>query len=83
MKGLNPIEQCREETILYQAISGLHASINTHVASRYHDMNKNITFMNHSMYLNSVGYYHDRIQNLHMVYALVLRAVNKINDLLI
>jgi len=46
-------------------------------------MNKNITLMNHSMYLNSVGYYNDRIQNMHMLYALVLRAVDKINDLLI
>lgn len=51
-----------------------------HVASRYYDMNNNITLINHSMYLNSIGNHHDRIQNLHMIFALVLRAVNKISN---
>mmetsp|Transcript_17641 Transcript_17641/g.29800 ORF Transcript_17641/g.29800 Transcript_17641/m.29800 type:complete len:145 (+) Transcript_17641:286-720(+) len=30
--GLDPQETCREETILYQAVSGLHASVNTHIS---------------------------------------------------
>lgn len=36
-KGFDPAEQCSEETLLYQAVSGLHASVNIHVSHNYHD----------------------------------------------
>ena len=53
--GLNVKEQCREETLLYQAISGLHTSINMHVAANDYDQESNTTFMNHTRYFHSIG----------------------------
>jgi len=37
----NPKENCRAETLLFQAVSGLHASVNMHVSSRYVDLKTN------------------------------------------
>ena len=79
MKG----ETCNEETLLYQAVSGLHASINMHIASNYFDSETNTTYMNHSMYLNTLGTHPDRLKNLHFLYALVVRAVSRIHDQLL
>ena len=73
-------ETCNEETLLYQAVSGLHASINMHIASNYFDSEKNTSYKNHSMYINSLGTHPDRLKNLHFLYALVVRAVSRIHD---
>lgn len=77
---MNLQEQCREETLLYQAISGLHASINMHVAANYYNQDSSEPFMNHSMYYQSLGKHPDRLKNMHFVYALVVRAVNRVHE---
>ena len=83
MKGVNPLYHCSDETLLYQAISGLHASVNMHVATNYIDVEKNLSYPNHTMYLNSVGRHEDRIKNLHLLFALVVRSINLVHDQLI
>ena len=37
LKNLDMSNTCSEETLLYQLISGLHASINMHVSKNYFD----------------------------------------------
>ena len=82
--GLDLQEQCREETLLYQAISGLHASINMHVAANYYDQDGgDQPYMNHSMYYHSLGKHPERLKNMHFVYALVVRAVNRVHEQLL
>jgi ERO1-like protein alpha len=81
--SLTKLETCSEETLLYQTISGLHASVNMHVASRYFDADLNRTYANHTMYFEAIGRHPDRIKNLYFVYAMVVRAVNRIHEQLI
>ena len=82
-KGIKLDETCREETLLYQLISGLHASVNMHVSARYHDMETNQIFMNHTKYFEGLGKYPERVKNLHLLYALTVRAVNRISEQLV
>lgn len=76
-KNINPSLQCSEETLLYQLISGIHASVNMHVLTHYtHESSINHTYSNHSAYLSALGQHPDRIKNMHFVYALSVRALN-------
>ena len=55
---LNKIEQCSEVTLLYQVVSGLHASVNMHVTSNYQEPGSPadaIPYANHTMYYNAIG----------------------------
>lgn len=70
-------DTCSEETLLYQLVSGLHASVNMHIATNYHDMKLNRTFANHKVYMNSLGSHPDRIKNLYFIYSAVMRAVSR------
>ena len=63
-------------------MSGLHSSINLHVANNFFDMKTNKSYANHDMYLNSVGNHEERIKNLHFIYAAVSRAVIRASNLL-
>jgi len=54
-----------------------------HVAANYYDQDTDKIFMNHSMYFNSLGKHQDRLKNLHFVYALVVRAVNRVHEQLL
>jgi hypothetical protein len=83
LSNLNPVESCSEETLLYQAVSGLHASVNMHISHQYVDIENNLTYPNHQMYFDKIGGFEDRLKNLHFVYALVLRALNKVQDQLL
>lgn len=87
--GSNPldkIEQCSEVTLLYQVVSGLHASVNMHVTSNYQEPGSAADatpYANHTMYYNSIGAHTDRLKNLHFVYALTVRALNLVYEQLI
>jgi ERO1-like protein alpha len=73
---------CSEETILFQFISGLHASVNTHITHNFYDMESDTVYMNYPMYVQKVGAHQERIENMFFIYAAVLRAVNRASDLL-
>ena len=42
-----------------------------------------MTFANHQMYFDKIGSNPERLKNLHFLYALVVRAINRIHDQLI
>jgi ERO1-like protein alpha len=78
--GLNPEDICSEETLLYHVISGIHTSVNMHVSTHYNDIERNTTYPNHEMYMQKIGAYPERLKNLHFLYALVVRAINRVHD---
>ena len=71
-------DKCMEEKLLYKAVSGMHASVSSHL-SEYHidfakkkktgEMKPNVR-----MYFDKVGKYPERIKNLYFAYTLMLRA---------
>lgn len=83
-------ETCKEERVLYRLISGLHASISMHIAKEYlYSTSSGIIGSiissrhlgnwgrNVNIYRNRLRPYPERIANLRVVYAVVLRAVSK------
>jgi len=62
-------------------ISGMHASVSSHLSYYYKDISKmgqkQKTFPNLSVYLEKVGYYPERMQNLHFATYILLRAFNR------
>jgi ERO1-like protein alpha len=54
-------ETCSEETLLYQLISGVHASVNIHINNHYSEFNLNGTARNHTRYYHSIGKYKERL----------------------
>jgi len=84
IKNINMNETCTEETLLYQLVSGMHTSINMHVASNFIDfkVNSSHMFPNHERYLEAIGRYPERLKNLFFLYAVVLRAINRAEPIL-
>lgn len=82
LKNLDVSNTCSEETLLFQLISGLHASINMHVAKNFYDHKSGLEKPNHAMYLSAIGRHPDRIKNLYFLYAVVLRAINRAEPIL-
>mmetsp|Transcript_20147 Transcript_20147/g.33059 ORF Transcript_20147/g.33059 Transcript_20147/m.33059 type:complete len:467 (-) Transcript_20147:141-1541(-) len=81
----NSKEQCLEERVFYRLISGLHASITTHIARQYclkrtdHDckFGPNVEF-----YMDRLGKFPDRVKNLYFTYLFMVRAAAKAAHLL-
>lgn len=67
---------CREERVFYRCVSGIHASINVHIARRYL-FGRNRWGHHTRIYRERLRKHPERIENLYFVYALVLRALNK------
>ena len=75
--------QCSEATLLYHMMSGLHASVNTHISEGFEDP-KTGDFTNNSTYfLNAVGDHPSRVRNLHFIFAAVVKAVGLMEQTLI
>ncbi|KAF4043957.1 Endoplasmic Reticulum Oxidoreductin 1 (ERO1) [Phytophthora infestans] len=66
---------CLEERVYYRLISGLQASINTHIALTYKYGDK--WGVNPSLFVNRVGKHRERLQNLYFAYLFVMRAISK------
>ncbi|KAG6976833.1 hypothetical protein JG688_00000968 [Phytophthora aleatoria] len=66
---------CLEERVYYRLISGLQASINTHIALTYKFGDK--WGVNPSLFVNRVGKHRERLQNLYFAYLFVMRAISK------
>ena len=74
---LDSTESCTEATLLYHLMSGLHASVNTHISEGFESTEQPGELVNNRTYfLNSVGDHPDRVKNLHFLYAAVLKAVS-------
>jgi Endoplasmic Reticulum Oxidoreductin 1 (ERO1) len=63
-------------------MSGLHASINIHVSDSF-DNHRGEKVHNLTYFKERLGYHEDRIKNLHLLYALVLKSVATIEKTLL
>lgn len=75
--GICDPDTCKEERVLYTLISGLHASISMHIAKRY--LYGERWGVNTSIYVERLRNHPERIANLNLAYAVVLRAVSKVS----
>lgn len=73
--GICDVDTCKEERVLYTLISGLHASISMHIAKRY--LLGGQWGVNTSIYRERLRDHPERIANLKLALAVVLRAVSK------
>lgn len=75
-------DQCLEQRTFYRVISGMHASISTHLCYDYLNQTTGKWGPNLSCYKERLHDHPDRISNLYFNYALVLRAVAKVRNVL-
>ena len=81
---LDNAESCTEATLLYHLMSGLHASVNTHISEGFEDpKNPGELTNNQTYFLESVGYHKDRVKNLHFVYAATVKAISMMEQALV
>ncbi|KAF2634944.1 endoplasmic oxidoreductin [Massarina eburnea CBS 473.64] len=80
---LDPVEfddTCIEKRVFYRVVSGMHASISTHLCYDYLNQTTGEWNPNLACYEERLHKFPDRISNLYFNYALMLRAVGKIKQ---
>ncbi|KAF2468269.1 endoplasmic oxidoreductin [Lindgomyces ingoldianus] len=80
---LDPVEfddTCLEKRVFYRVVSGMHASISTHLCWEYLNQTTGQWSPNLGCYENRLHKFPDRISNIYFNYALVMRAVGKIKQ---
>ena len=80
--SLSADDECLEKRVFHRVISGMHASISTHICHDYLNQTTGIWGPNIQCYKDRLAAYPDRISNLYFNYALVLRAVAKLRGYL-
>ena len=75
-------DECLEKRVFYRVISGMHASISTHLCHDYLNQTTGQWGPNLQCYKERLHNYPERISNLYFNYAFVLRAVGKLRDYL-
>ena len=73
-------DECLEKRVFYRVISGLHASISTHLCYDYLNQSTGEWGPNLQCYKDRLHSYPERISNLYFNYAFLLRAVGKLRD---
>ncbi|KIW07927.1 hypothetical protein, variant [Verruconis gallopava] len=71
-------DQCIEKRVFYRVVSGMHASISTHICANYFNQTTGEWFPNLTCYKQRLHEYPERISNLYFNYALLVRAVGKL-----
>ena len=66
-------ELCHEEALFNRLISGLHASINSHIFEFYTDPDTKENTPNYEVYFERVGNFPERIENIYFAYSVLLR----------
>lgn len=71
--------QCFEKTFFYKLVSGMHASISTHLSNEF--FNKFTKTYNPSLkqFMFRVGDFPDRIENIYLNYILILKSIVKLD----
>ncbi|KAH6638302.1 endoplasmic reticulum Oxidoreductin 1-domain-containing protein [Boeremia exigua] len=80
---LDPVEfddTCLEKRVFHRVVSGMHASISTHLCWDYLNQTTGQWGPNLSCYEQRLHNYPERISNIYFNYALVMRAVGKIKQ---
>ncbi|KAF2277398.1 endoplasmic oxidoreductin [Westerdykella ornata] len=78
---LDPVEfddTCLEKRVFHRVISGMHASISTHLCWEYLDQKTGQWHPNLTCYEQRLHNFPDRVSNIYFNYALIMRAVGKI-----
>lgn len=73
-------DECLEKRVFYRVISGMHASISTHLCYDYLNQTTGTWGPNLECYKERLHNHPERISNLYFNYAFVLRAVGKLRD---
>lgn len=72
-------DQCIEQRAFYRIISGMHASISSHLCWDYFNQTSGEWVRNVDCYKERLHKYPERVSNLYFNYALVTRAIAKLN----
>lgn len=73
-------DECLEKRVFYRVISGMHASISTHICWDYLHKDTGMWGANPQCFQERLHSHPERISNLYFNYALVLRAVAKLRN---
>ncbi|KAK7563922.1 endoplasmic reticulum Oxidoreductin 1-domain-containing protein [Phyllosticta citricarpa] len=73
-------DECVEKRVFHRVVSGMHASISTHLCWDFLNQTTGQWGPNLACYEERLHHYPDRISNLYFNYALVLRAVGKLRN---
>lgn len=71
-------DSCLEKRVFYRIISGMHASISTHICNDYLNQTTGTWGPNLACYTSRLATHPEHISNLYFNYALLLRAVAKL-----
>ncbi|KAK7053481.1 endoplasmic oxidoreductin-1 [Paramarasmius palmivorus] len=77
-----PIEQCLEKRVYYKVISGLHASISTHICMEYLNQTTGEWGPNLECFVQRVASHPERLQYIYFNTVLMLRAVARLGPYL-
>jgi hypothetical protein len=80
--GLEHEDECLEKRVFYRVISGMHASISTHLCWDFLNQTTGQWQPNVGCYMGRLHRFPDRISNLYFNYALLTRAVAKLGPYL-
>lgn len=72
-------DQCIEQRAFYRIISGMHASISSHICWDYFNQTSGEWVRNVDCYKQRLHSHPERVSNLYFNYALVTRAIAKLN----
>ena len=75
-------DECLEKRVFHRIISGMHASINTHICYDYLNQSTGTWGPNLQCYQDRLATHPERISNLYFDYAILLRAVAKLRTYL-
>ena len=75
-------DECLEKRVFYRVISGMHASITTHICKDYLNQSTGTWGPNLQCYQDRLATHPERISNLYFNYAILLRAVTKLRTYL-
>ncbi|KAL8838612.1 MAG: hypothetical protein Q9176_005009 [Flavoplaca citrina] len=75
-------DSCLEKRVFHRIISGMHASISTHICADYLNQTTGTWGPNLQCYTDRLAKHPERVSNLYFNYALLLRAVTKLRTYL-
>ncbi|KAJ2144085.1 endoplasmic oxidoreductin-1 [Coemansia sp. RSA 353] len=72
-----PADVPREYRVFYRAVSGLHASVSTHICAEYFNATSEQWEPNLGCFISRIGAFPDRLQNMYFNFVLLTRAIQK------
>ncbi|KAJ3187760.1 hypothetical protein HDU85_006153 [Gaertneriomyces sp. JEL0708] len=76
-------EVCLEKEIFYRLISGLHASISTHICDQYLNRKTGEWYQNLDCFIVRLGDHPERVKNMYFLHSLLTRAISKLSPYLL